>query len=145
MAEDGWKPHRDLLARKSLSPASIHGYLREKQRGMGISVCLSSWRKMVGNLIELLLAQRKLSPASSYLYLRDKQRGTISSNPRFQTFTTGVCEKKTRTSGEEYTLEHKLSEHQIRGWIAVSAVGLQGEGLRRRSVFSQTPVLNYEK
>ena len=28
----------------------------------------------------------------------------------------------------------------IRGWIAVSAVGLQGKGLRTRNVFSQTPV-----
>ena len=38
--------------------------------------------------------------------------------------------------------EDKLSEKQIRGWRAVSAAGLQGKGLRKRSVFlSQTPVM----
>ena len=34
LAEYGWKPHRDSLARKTLSRASIYWYMREKQRGM---------------------------------------------------------------------------------------------------------------
>ena len=46
---------------------------------------------------------------------------------------TGVCEN-THSSGEEYALEYWFSEHQIRAWIAVSAVRLQGEGLRKRIV-----------
>ena len=33
LAEYGWKPHRDLLAQKSLSRASIYWYMRETQRG----------------------------------------------------------------------------------------------------------------
>ena len=36
--------------------------------------------------------------------------------------------------------EEIISERQIRGWRAVSAAGLRGQGLHRRSVFSQTPV-----
>ena len=36
--------------------------------------------------------------------------------------------------------EDKLSEHEIRGRIGVSAAGSQGEGSRKRSVFSQTQV-----
>ena len=32
LAEYGWKPHRDLLARKGLSRASIYWYMRERQR-----------------------------------------------------------------------------------------------------------------
>ena len=31
--------------------------------------------------------------------------------------------------------DDKLSEHQARGWRAVSAVGLQGRGSRERNVF----------
>ena len=33
-----------------------------------------------------------------------------------------------------------LEKHQIRGWRAVSAAGLQGKGWQKRSVFSQTAV-----
>ena len=33
LAEFGWKPHRDLLAQKSLSRASIYWHMRETQRG----------------------------------------------------------------------------------------------------------------
>ena len=36
--------------------------------------------------------------------------------------------------------EDTLSECRIRGWIAVSATGLQGEGLRKRNVFSDTGI-----
>ena len=32
-------------------------------------------------------------------------------------------------------------EHQISGWIAASAEGLQGRGLPQRNDFSQTPVV----
>ena len=46
---------------------------------------------------------------------------------------TGVCE--TNHSFEEKTpWEDRLLEHQIRGWRAVSAAVLQGEGLHKRSV-----------
>ena len=44
------------------------------------------------------------------------------------------------SSGKSYTLEYQLSEHQIGDWRAASAAGLQGKGLSKRSVFSQTPV-----
>ena len=44
------------------------------------------------------------------------------------------CLWKKHSSGEWYTLEYKLSERQIRGWIAVSAAGLQGKGSLKRSV-----------
>ena len=37
-----------------------------------------------------------------------------------------------QSSGESYMWEDKLSECQIRGWNAVSAAGLHGEGLRKR-------------
>ena len=33
LAEYGWKPHRDFLARKSQSPAPFYWYMRETQRG----------------------------------------------------------------------------------------------------------------
>ena len=49
-----------------------------------------------------------------------------------------LCKK--HSSGEEYTLTYLLSDHQIRGWRAVSAAGLHGKGLRKGSDFSQTPV-----
>ena len=57
----------------------------------------------------------------------------------------GVCEKNNPLEKnthwlEKNTLEYQPSEHQIGGWRAVSAAGLQGKGLRKRSVFSQTPV-----
>ena len=42
---------------------------------------------------------------------------------------------KKHSSGEEDMWEHKLSECQIRGWRAVSAAGLRGQGLRKRTVF----------
>ena len=56
--------------------------------------------------------------------------------------TAVVCDKrkKENSSGEEDVWKHFLSEHQIRGWRAVSAAGLQGNGSHERSVFSQTPV-----
>ena len=40
------------------------------------------------------------------------------------------------------SLEQFLQIHyvQIRGWIAVSAEGLQGKGSPKRGVFAQTPV-----
>ena len=47
---------------------------------------------------------------------------------------------KKDSSGEEATWESRLLEHQIRGRIGASASGLQGKGLHKRSVFSQTPV-----
>ena len=53
---------------------------------------------------------------------------------------TGVCEKITppekKTRGT-----FTLCKHQIRGWIAVSPAVVQGKGLRKRSVFSQAPVV----
>ena len=39
------------------------------------------------------------------------------------------------------TLEERLSEHQSRGWNAVSAAGLLDQGSGKRNFFSQTPVL----
>ena len=39
------------------------------------------------------------------------------------------------TPGEEDTWKDRLSKHQIRGWRAVSAEELQGEGSHKRSVF----------
>ena len=52
---------------------------------------------------------------------------------------TDICEQK-HSSGKWCTLEAFLSEHQFRGWRAVSAAGLHGQGSSKRSVFSQTPV-----
>ena len=51
--------------------------------------------------------------------------GTTTNPADSSTHDTGVC--------EERTLEYQLSEHQIRGWGAVFAAGLQGKGLRKRS------------
>ena len=45
---------------------------------------------------------------------------------------TGAFEKNTPP---EDTGTNWLRKHQIRGWRAVSAVGLQGKGLRKRSVY----------
>ena len=44
------------------------------------------------------------------------------------------------TFQRKYMWEEKPSECQIRGWRAVSATGLQGKGLRKNTVVSQTPV-----
>ena len=41
-------------------------------------------------------------------------------------YDTDVCEKN--SSGEEGTKKYQLSKHQVRGWRAVSAAGLQGKG-----------------
>ena len=46
---------------------------------------------------------------------------------------TGACEKK-YPSREEDLWEERLSEHRIRGRIAVSAAGLQGKGSNKRNV-----------
>ena len=46
---------------------------------------------------------------------------------------TGVCAKNTLLR-RTVLLGRRLSEHQIRGWIAVSAEGLQGEGSPKTSV-----------
>ena len=48
---------------------------------------------------------------------------------------------KKHSSREDDLWEDRLSEHQIRGWIEVSAKELPGEGSHERSVFSQTPVV----
>ena len=39
-----------------------------------------------------------------------------------------VSVNKKHSSGEEHIQEDRLSEHQMRGWIAVSAEELPGEG-----------------
>ena len=41
--------------------------------------------------------------------------------------------KKNFPPDKKYILEYKLSEHQIRGLGAVSAAGMEGKGLRKRS------------
>ena len=46
-----------------------------------------------------------------------------------------VSVKRNHSSREETTLEYSLSEHQIRGRIGVSAAGLQGKVLNKRSVY----------
>ena len=48
--------------------------------------------------------------------------------------------RKKNSSGGEDPWEEQLSQHQIRGRMGVSAAALQGEGLNKRIVFSQTPV-----
>ena len=55
------------------------------------------------------------------------------------------CLWREHSSGEEYYQEDRLSEHQIRGWIAVSAEGLQGQGsptISKGVLFSQTGTTN---
>ena len=44
----------------------------------------------------------------------------------------GVCEK--HSSGEEDRWEDEISEHHIRGWIAVSAARLHGQGWHKMYV-----------
>ena len=51
---------------------------------------------------------------------------------------------KNHSSEAEYGWTNELSKHQIMGWRAVSAAGLQGKGWHKRSVFSQTPLERYE-
>ena len=50
---------------------------------------------------------------------------------------------KKHSSGENNMWEDKLSECQIRGWIAVSAAAFQGQGSHKRNDFSQTPVSHH--
>ena len=45
---------------------------------------------------------------------------------------------KKHSSGKSCTLEYQLSEHQIRGWRAVSAAGLQGNGSEIRARKART-------
>ena len=60
--------------------------------------------------------------------------------PSWEPHPAGICEQK-HSSWEEHMWTYKLSEHQIRGWIAVSASGSCDQGSRKRNVFfSQTPV-----
>ena len=48
------------------------------------------------------------------------------------------------SSGEEDPRENQLAKHQIRGWRAVSAAGLQGKGCHKRSVyFTGTGVISF--
>ena len=56
---------------------------------------------------------------------------------------TSVCEKN--TPPEKMTRQtFGLENNQIRGWRAVSAVELQGKGLRKRSVyFKDTGIMSY--
>ena len=42
---------------------------------------------------------------------------------------------KKHSSGEEDTWAYCLQKHQIRGWRAISAVGLQGKVWRKRNVY----------
>ena len=53
---------------------------------------------------------------------------------------TDVCEKE-NSSGEEHACRNQLEKHHFRGWRGVCATVLQGTGSRKRSVFSQTPVV----
>ena len=50
------------------------------------------------------------------------------------------CLRTKHSSGLEDRWENQLSKDETRGWIAVSATRLQGKGLRKGNVFSQTPV-----
>ena len=56
------------------------------------------------------------------------------------TCNIAVSVKETHSSGEEDAWETCIEKHKIRDWIAVYAAVLQGKGLRKRSVCSQTPV-----
>ena len=46
--------------------------------------------------------------------------------------SAGVCEKQ-KVLQRKHGREDRLSEHQIRGWIAVSTAGLHGQGSHKRS------------
>ena len=52
---------------------------------------------------------------------------------RVRPLTAGVCEKTLLQRRRR--VGNSLKKHNIGGWIAVSATGLQGKGLRERSVF----------
>ena len=53
---------------------------------------------------------------------------------------TGVC-GQALSLGLEDRCESWLRKDRVGGWRAVSAAGLQGQGSRRRNVFSQTPAV----
>ena len=90
-----------------------------------------------------------------YIYSLDSRSGFVSRSPFssreiIQDFTAQwswpnlqkqvvlpVSVKK-HFSGEEDPWENQLEKHQIRGWTAVSAAGLQGQGSHKRSDFSDT-------
>ena len=57
--------------------------------------------------------------------------------------STGVCAKE--NPWEEDTWEDRLQKHNIRGWRAVDAAVLQGQGSRKRSVFLRHRYLLYEE
>ncbi len=90
-----------------------------------LSMCTSVYIIFIHTRIKHMLCINK----SRFIYVCNKTTHTYTQ----QYHNPGVREKT--TSGEEITLEYWLSEHQIRGWRAVSAAGLQGKGLHKRSVF----------
>ena len=53
-----------------------------------------------------------------------------------------ICGKK-HSSGEEDPWECRLTKSQIMGWDAVFPAGLHCQGLHKRNVFSQTPVVGF--
>ena len=59
--------------------------------------------------------------------------------------TTSVSEilvaVKKHSSGEEDMWEHQVSNHQIGGWRAASAAGLQDKGSRKRSLFRDSGIV----
>ena len=64
--------------------------------------------------------------------MQEQQRGAVSSSSRFQ--TVSPVSVNNQNSKEEDAWKDMLSEHQIRGWRAVSAASLQGQ----RNMFSDT-------
>ena len=57
-----------------------------------------------------------------------------------RTFTQIPVSVKKKYPGLEDRWENMHLKYHISGWIAVSAAGLQGKGLHKRYVVSQTPV-----
>ena len=81
------------------------------------------------NLSSMRASKRIIPPSESAR--RRARPVAVLSHP---SSPTGVCDKN--TPPEKKTLwKIRLAKHQIRGWRAVSASGLQGEGSRKRNVF----------
>ena len=64
-----------------------------------------------------------------------RETGARGAGSDLRLHTLPVSVKRKLSSGEEDPWEDDLSEHQIRGRRAVSAAGLQGEGLPERNLF----------
>ena len=109
-----------------------------------LSLCMSCMYHYDDSLLRFLFIGRL-----SFLLIHTRPRNTgepLNRNamPQLSIWDASKAERNSAIPKNETPPTKKdswadrVSKHQIRGWRAVSAEGLQGEGSRERNVFTQT-------